>query len=539
MEGLFQITLVPQFTYPQAFELAKPTDPYTPLMRAYPGEAIEIRTLVGAHMAPHSFNMHGVKWLFEQDNPNSGFRSTQGMGISEYYQMRFEVPTTNSGADYLYASTSDTLGLEYGQWGLLRAYSTPQTDLPPLVTIPAKPREVCTASAPAKSTYKVSVVAATQLPEGVVAATQPLGGALVYNSRGTNDGVASSIVGRQALLYVFDEDFDDLTSKPMKLKPTARRRIEPIMLRAAAGDCIEVTLTNRLSGVVPGARPGSGGYPNQSIFNSVRLFTSLRVGLHAQQVGMDILAGNGVNIGENPDRTIKAGQDPITFKWYAGSIAPDGSHTPVELGAIGLSPADPLMQHPFGMLGALIVEPAGATWRLDDNSRASAMITMPSGESFREFILVLQDDVQGLTPISASGKPPDKDPGFTHAINYRTEPLAYRYNIPPTATTLPPPPLGIARALSDSQVNADPQTPVLAVSKGTPTRLRVVHPGGLNEQTFTLSGHSWQEEPFRNNSREIGGNGTGGEQSVQYYDCLSRRPKSGDWRLSLSLIHWQ
>jgi hypothetical protein len=52
----------------------------TPLMRAYPGETVEIRTLVGAHMAPHSFNMHGVKWLFEQDSPNSGYRSTQGNG---------------------------------------------------------------------------------------------------------------------------------------------------------------------------------------------------------------------------------------------------------------------------------------------------------------------------------------------------------------------------------------------------------------------------------------------------------------------------
>ena len=47
---------------------------------------------------------------------------------------------------------------------------------------------------------------------------------------------------------------------------------------------------------------------------------------------------------------------------------------------------------------------------------------------------------------------------------------------------------------------------MLAVSKGMPTRLRVVHPGGLNEQVFTLAGHPWQEEPFRNNSRDIGDN---------------------------------
>jgi hypothetical protein len=36
--------------------------------------------------------------------------------------------------------------------------------------------------------------------------------------------------------------------------------------------------------------------------------------------------------------------------------------------------------------------------------------------------------------------------------------------------------------------------------------LRVVHPGGLSEQVFTLAGHPWQEEPFINNSRDIGDN---------------------------------
>jgi hypothetical protein len=97
---------------------------------------------------------------------------------------------------------------------------------------------------------------------------------------------------------------------------------------------------------------------------------------------------------------------------------------------------------------------------------------------------------------------------YSRAVNYRTEPLPYRYNLDPAFGTTDPKlaPLGIARALSNSQVMGDPQTPVLAVSKGMATRLRVVHPGGLSEQVFTLAGHPWQEEPFRNNSQEIGDN---------------------------------
>jgi plastocyanin len=489
MEGLFQPdTPVPPFVYPQAFEGAAPNDPYTPLLRAYPGETVEIRTLVGAHMAPHSFNMHGVKWLFEQSSPNSGFRSTQGMGISEYYQMRFEVPATNSGADYLYASTSDTKGLEYGQWGLLRAYNQPQPDLPALGTAPAKTANVCASDAPPKSTYRVSAVSANQVLPG---------GTLLYNTRGLpgSDG-EGKIFGEGALIYVNDEDLE-VSADGIKMK--LGRRVEPLVLRAAAGDCIDVTVTNRLPSNLSSSRPGSGYFGTLA---NVKLSTSLQVSLHPQQVGMDITTGNGVNIGKNPVQTVGPAKS-TRLKWYAGSVAADGTHVPVELGAIGLSPADPLMQHPFGLLGALIIEPIGAAWHTDDNSRASATVTLPSGKLFREFVLVLQDDVSNLAWLLQ----PNLGDNFSRAINYATEPLPYRFTNPLWASTDPGlAPLGIARALSDSQALGDPQTPVLAVSKGTPTRLRVVHPGGLSEQAFALAGHSWQEEPFRNNSLEIGDN---------------------------------
>ncbi|HYT90904.1 MAG TPA: hypothetical protein VEL76_19495 [Gemmataceae bacterium] len=500
MEGLFQPVIPAEpFRYPPPFDGAKEHDPYTPLMRAYPGETVEIRTLVGAHMAPHSFNMHGVKWLFEQNSQNSGFRSTQGMGISEYYQMRFEVPTTNAGADYLYATTSDVKGLEYGQWGLLRAYDKVEDDLPRVGSPPQQTAAVCPNNAPMRS-YRVSAVAASRiLPEGY----------LVYNSRGDAGGGAK-IVAQYPFIYLHD---DDLVVTPNKIELKPGKQVEPLILRAAAGDCIEVTVTNRfLPTFKPPSRVGTG-----PAFANITLYTSRHVSLHPQQVGMDILTGNGVTIGNNPSKTVWKTGESAKLQWYAGSIGADGTHTPVELGAIGLSPADPLMQHPFGMLGALIIEPQGSTWKEDDNSRAQATVTSPSGK-FREFVLVLQDDVKlGLLTEQADsyGKSKKGPPQvvqevaeYSRAFNYRTEPLPYRFEDTgwdSTSKSLAP--LGMARALSNSQVAADPQTPVLAVSKGTPTRLRVVHPGGLSEQTFTLNGHPWQEEPFRNNSRDIGDNG--------------------------------
>jgi hypothetical protein len=56
-------------------------------------------------------------------------------------------------------------------------------------------------------------------------------------------------------------------------------------------------------------------------------------------------------------------------------------------------------------------------------------------------------------------------------------------------------------------VQDDPQTPVITANAGQPVRFRLVQPGGgTNGQVFTIHGHVWQEEPYTNNSTEIGDN---------------------------------
>ena len=75
-------------------------------------------------------------------------------------------------------------------------------------------------------------------------------------------------------------------------------------------------------------------------------------------------------------------------------------------------PSDPLMQDPKGLVGALIIEPQGASWVEDANTRASATVTKADGSQFREFVVVMQDDVE-------------VGPGT--AFNYRTEPITSRY----------------------------------------------------------------------------------------------------------------
>ena len=242
--------------------------------------------------------------------------------------------------------------------------------------------------------------------------------------------------------------------------------------------------------------------------------SSLQVGVHAQLVSFDVTQSNGVNVGTNPDKTVGPG-GKATYQWYAGkSEIVNGKpvYTPMEFGAISLTPADPLMQHNFGLLGALVIEPQGSKWVTDDNSHAYATVTTRDNKSFREGVIVVQDDLAALrtsdsTKLNPDGSVPPTEPvpaGFTRGLNYRTEPLPYRFTNPNYLSNDPAlSPIGIGRALSNSLVMTDPQTPVIPAEAGKPLRLRVVHPGGLNEQVFTLHGHVWQEEPYTKNSTVI------------------------------------
>ena len=334
---------------------------------------------------------------------------------------------------------------------------------------------------------------------------------ILYNSRGIagQPGV-DQIQDWNGLVYVRTSDLDSTG----KLKPGVP--VEPLVLRANAGDCIEVTLRNSLpTGAMNAGRTVE--MIGRSSAQNVNINTSHEVGLHAQLVSYDVTQANGVNVGLNPSTTIAPGQS-TTFRWYAGSMEPDSTGkvvpTPIEFGAISLSPADPLMQHPYGLVGGLIVEPLGATWKEDSNSRASATITMADGTKFREFVAVFQDDLAALrfgpkAKPGAVAPPPGTVPsGVTSAVNYRTEPPFYRFVDQGWSdnTLAEAAKGGMFQALSDSLVGADPQTPVFAAAAGVPVRMRMLHPAGTAEETITLHGHFWQEEPYTNGSTQMGNN---------------------------------
>jgi manganese oxidase len=612
------------FKYPAPFTGAGATDPYTPLLRAYDGDNVQVRTLVGAHMGPHFFNFHGVNWLFEPQEEDSGYRSAQGMGISEHYEMIFAMPKTKKAtSDYLYEVTSDTTGRKYGNWGILRSYAKDQKDL---VRLPnnksgegAHPAGCPSDAAKRKYTvHAMTAAAATGDPNGIY-----------YNTRGqagANPPGSQKLVDPNGLVYV---DENDLSGGKLK-NPL---RLEPLILRAAAGECVQVTLKNdfpaawttaplsstsnpQFSGTftitaasadvmqewwlamsgnfgqtsafyIDTNQHGSANYnfktqfntapgntfgyqlPNSNqvtsitwncastlpssfyagctttIVNGAQTFnvandpadktklvistqqspafsTSNRAGLHASLLSYDVTHSDGMNVGTNPDETVAPGGTK-TYEWYAGRYDRDENGKwmaqPAEYGAVNLNPADPLAQHPKGLIGALIVEPVGATWHTDQNSKASANVSYKvdgRARNFREFVAVIQDDVNGLqsTGVDQYGKQTlaAANGQWTRAFNYKMEPLQYRYVNSANAAFLANDPAlapsGIVRAMSDQLTLSDPETPVFAAGAGQAVRIRMLHPAGVNEQVLTLHGHQWEEEPYKPGtaSRVIGHN---------------------------------
>jgi len=510
-------------------------DPFTPLLRVYNHDRVRIRLLTGAQEEGHNATIHGVRWLQEFASPNSGYRNSQMMGISE--QFIFEVPlmppsTRKVITDYLWTMDASADGYWNGIWGLMRSYSRPRPDLLQLPNnpIPAKGIrvlnanefvEMCPRTAPLKQ-FSVSAISAAQaLPEG----------ALIYNSRAENGG---PLEDPTAILYVRDSDLE----ANGQLKADAPR--EPLILRANAGDCIELTLRNKLPAQAADVSdPATWGFSTLPMiineFNSNQVAPSHNVGLHPQLLEYDVSRRDGANVGRNQAQTVPP--NPLakyTYGWYAGKVDFNRSRrmlvaTPVEFGATNLISSDRIKHSNKGAIGALIIEPRDAVVTLEPGTYASATVS-PSCESdcfdeFREFVLLFQNDVNlrfgsdtelpsgaaiksfnegDAVPNTAEAEDPE-DSG-QKALNYRTEPMWFRLGFAPDT------PLSITRdedfsnALSNGQIGGlDPETPVFTACLGKPARFRVLEPGGHpRNHVFTLHGHSWQREPYIENSTKIG-----------------------------------
>ncbi len=518
------------------------------MIRSYMGDEVRVKMQAGGHEEEHNATIYGMKWLQTGSGhgkgPNSGWRNAQAGGISE--QFTLDTPVVPSAlnvpggrTDFFYSMDAGNDGWWSGMWGVFRAYNgnradlfrLPTTRVPILVSNPLDFRlgTVCPRTAPLR-TYDISAVLANRaltnafgvaIPANAIPTDNvggPLnsaGGTLVYNHRAAVVGgqtIPAELPGEEplvlpthigpihdptAILYVRTADLNANGTL------IAGRPVEPVVIRAAAGDCIRVTLRNRLPGAALGNTTGRSVVPdlatystiqgvvkrdrfvqNQFIdpetnavvveqgstqFNSNLFRPSAYVGLNPQLVAFDVNFDGGTLVGANPESTIVSGLTgrPViapgtttTYNWYAGDIKPTPqgtlltrlTATPVEFGGANLIPADKIKQGAKSMVGALAIEPAGATWTEDllvfdhqtgaATGRATRTQAKVNNDAFRSFSLVM---TKGLTQYYADGTPvehmngegvgipEDSQEASAMALNYGIEPMWFRFGLVPQA----------------------------------------------------------------------------------------------------------
>jgi manganese oxidase len=533
---------------------AQPDDPFTPLLEAYANDKVQVRTLVGAHVQSHAFEIHGVNWLFEPTYQNSGYRNAQLMGLSEHFEMLFDLPPVTfehsalqdlpAFADYFYSPSSDIVGLNNGLWGIMRVYGSPPPALEKRLN--PLPNNEHPASSGNIDLFEQGYTEAKQNAEAkktggaptrefdvtaVTAEAALENGKLILNGRDPEH----PLYAKDALLFVRTSDLAG-----GKLKPGVP--VEPLILRAAAGEWIKVTVRNgfklnnevfqnRYSNNLPYGTPftatpeasPSPTPPNNTPLPLVPLKTSSNVGLHPQLVAYDPVNANGLIVGFNPSDKLVAPGTSQDFYWYAGKVTADKTGkkivttTPIEFGGTNLVAADQLIQPQFGMVGALVIEPEGSSWAEDISARAAATVTKRDGTQFREFVVVDQNMFanSGLSG-NLNNLNPQNGGSLVGAINFRSEPFIFRGSANDAPNLPQPPPKGFSLVFSNTlfaDKPADPVTPVFVAPAGMATRFRLVVPSTSTNNTaiigppvFIVHGHNWQEEPYTDDSTKIGNN---------------------------------
>ena len=474
-------------------------DPSTPIFRAYPEDPVVVRNVVGAHEEVHTFNIHGHRWLSEPDNPNSSQSDSQTLSLAEFanYELQGSGPVNlnrsrketlgwamngadngipnlvlggaGRAGDYLYGSASlDDQWL--GMWGVFRVPGAPVADLKPL---PDR-RAPLPAASPWPGLKPGAALAAPKpTPEPLACpATAP---SRTYN--------VSAVLGK--ITYNATTGDHDPNGLRYVLAGDEAKDPEPLFIRANAGDCLKIALTNKLpAGGIPD-HTGDVPLPADAPFGK-----SNRVSMHASLMRYDPTRSDGATVGYNYDQTVAPGASR-TYTWYVNPELDGASSNLVDFG-------DRRGHRHHGLWGGLMIEPKGSTWTdprtglpLKSGAAADIKWTDATGvkRAYREFVADFQDGLnlrdRNGNPVPEAGEVDDPYERGNRGINYRTERFA------PRLASNPEP----AWVMS-SQVHGDPATPVFRAYLGDPVRFRLLSGGDRGRaHTFVMSGHGWPNQP--------------------------------------------
>lgn len=530
---------------PHAFSSVTYGDPPTPLLRAYAGDDVVIRS-IGVNERAEALRFQGHRFRAERFNPNGQRMDTMVIGISERWDFVLDGgaggPSAIAG-DYLYYS-SRTFAIESGAWGLFRVHDTLQDDpdegLKPLPdNAPPAGQGFPLQEAHEVANSQENPGPAPEAPDPDVVSNQaqpcPRGAPLrIYSVTAFDHPLPTEpFSDTEGVVYALTSDVQDIRN--------GVQEVEPLALRVNHGECLIVQLRNRiqsdtsLDGTGPGSRYGGS-----------------RVGFELGILPRNPQTSGGAAIGLNPDTTVAAGENG-SFRFYADQEV--GTTIFQNLG----SPAS--LRH--GGYGLLIVEPAGSQWfdsetgeQLDGtHTSTEAVIDPPNEPAFREFALTLQttdqqrsrsvipyadviagsginslrgpnDGAQGETRAAPiAGAPPGTrgtngswDKGFNH-VNYHTEPLTERIGLTDAPGHVPNvddsgwfvcqpaqsaaacdpnftvPADAFSDAFRSDGGRDDPDTAVLEAHAGDRTVLRVGVAASDQLHSFVISGHVFPLEP--------------------------------------------
>lgn len=265
-----------------------------------------------------------------------------------------------------------------------------------------------------------------------------------------------------------------------------------MILRANVGDWLEVTLYNVWN---PDQPISYFDYPRVPL--DLKHRPSNRVSLNPQFLQYDPVCDSGINVGYNSkEQTVGIGESKRYF-WKADR----------EYGACILQSFGDMRNHRYhGLFGAVIVEPAGSVWyenftRKKNPFAEQAVITAPGVESFREYVLFIQNgirllDVQGnliQTAAADSEEPVDAEDTGEKGYNYRSERFANRLSRDKRVWKV-----------FSSKIHGDPATPVWKAYSGDRVIFRAMMPADKPRNvSLTVHGHLWREQPKDSLSREI------------------------------------
>jgi FtsP/CotA-like multicopper oxidase with cupredoxin domain len=411
-------------------------DPNTPLPRAYRGDPFVIRTINVSGNGIDSLRLDGHRFRTENrivgpdGKPMANLTDALHYGVSERFSAVLEGGAGGEGnraGDYLYHNGTGRR-FRQGAWGIMRVLPRQVGDLQPLpgTTVAGGSSRLPTQTG---GRPPESATAGEPCPTGIPSRSFDVSAVDV----GAGDEGAT-------LAFVRDAQAQDVMA--------GRVRPEPLVLHAAAGECLEVKFTNQRKAGPEGSAP--------------------RASFHVAELDRTS-ESSGVNVGYNPESTVAAGETR-TYRYHVQNDA-IGSAVIGDFGGNDTGTR--------GLYGAVVVAPKGAEFAdartgLPRDFGTQVDVRLPDGGGYRDYSLLFSDDD---AVIGGNTMPyPDAVAGPA-LVNYRSAPRAD------------------SPAMFSSRTNGDPATPILTAYPGDPMRIHAIGaPGSEQGHVFSLGGLAWRSD---------------------------------------------